>query len=146
MGGAALQLDDAYVQGAHGRMLHTERTFAPQQCALQMDERLTQIAASRTRLAKLLERDHDGHVIRREHLLANPQRVPVQSLRASMITDSSLRDGETGEHCGDVGMTIALGARYLEQAPEHRLRAREVRLSDVQPAQFVECHTERRML
>ena len=62
-------------------MLRTEHTLASEQRALQVDERLRDFAASRTRLSQLLERDHDGHVMRREHFLANPQRMAVQALR-----------------------------------------------------------------
>ena len=142
----AFQIGDACPQSVHGGMLHTERTLAPEQRTLQVDDRLREVAACRTGLGQLLERDHDGHVMRREHFLANPQRVPVQALRRSVVAESALRDGESGERGRDVGMTLALGAGDLEQPLEHGLRTGEVRLPDVQPAQLVERRGERRVL
>jgi hypothetical protein len=85
-------------------------------------------------------------VIRCKHFLANPKRVAVQQLRRRTVAESTLRHGESGEGRRDVGMTITRGTRDLEQAIEKGLRARVVRLSEVQPAQLVERCDERRML
>ena len=123
-------------------MLRTEHTLASEQRALQVDERLRDSTASRTRLSQLLERDHDGHVMRREHFLANPQRMPVQALRRLVVAESALHDGESGERGRNVGVMLALGAGDLKQALENRLGARVVRLADVQAAQLIERSAE----
>ena len=63
-----------------------------------------------------------------------------------VVAECALHEREPRQRSGDVGVLRALGLRDPEQTLEHRLGARMLGLTDVQPTQLVEHRAEGRVI